>query len=164
MIADIDEDWATPVDTRMEQLGGVVFRRIRSVVTDTQDDRNAAAHRAEMDQLKAERQQARADRLAKSTPGSITCLQSWKPLSSVSASRCNLASNNGTPRSRPCKRRPLRQKGNPPAPGGSNRRTPVRLCREGGRWTSSSGCGAAMTAYITTDARAFAHSPWQQTR
>jgi uncharacterized membrane protein len=65
LIADIGEDWVTPLDTRMENLGGVVFRRLRSVVKNTQDDRDAAAHQAEMDELKAERQQARADRLAK---------------------------------------------------------------------------------------------------
>jgi len=65
LVADIDEDWVTPLDTRMEQLGGVVFRRIRTIEKHTQDDRDAAAHQAEMDELKAERKQARADRLAK---------------------------------------------------------------------------------------------------
>jgi hypothetical protein len=42
----------------------VVFRRPRTLVKNTQADRDAAAHRAEMKQLKAERAQARADRLA----------------------------------------------------------------------------------------------------
>ena len=65
VVADISEEWVTPLDTRVEQIGGVVFRRPRSAVKDTQDDRDAAAHRAEMEQLKAERAQARADRLAK---------------------------------------------------------------------------------------------------
>ncbi|MGA2841551.1 MAG: hypothetical protein ABSG18_15475 [Steroidobacteraceae bacterium] len=27
VVADVDEDWVTPVDTRMEAVGGVVFRR-----------------------------------------------------------------------------------------------------------------------------------------
>ncbi len=65
LVADISEEWNTPLDTHLEQIGGVVFRRPRTLVKDTQDDRDAAAHRAEMEQLKAERAQARADRLAK---------------------------------------------------------------------------------------------------
>ena len=65
LVADIDEERTTPLDMRMEGVGGVVFRRIRTVVETTQDDRDAAAHQAELDALKAERQQARADRLAK---------------------------------------------------------------------------------------------------
>lgn len=65
VIADIDEDCVTALDMRMEEIGGLVFRRTRDFVRTTQDDRDAAAHRAEMDQLKAERAQARSDRLAK---------------------------------------------------------------------------------------------------
>jgi uncharacterized membrane protein len=65
LVADIAEEWVTPLDTRMEQIGGVVFRRTRTLVENTQDDRDAAAHRAEMEQLKAERAKAKADRLAK---------------------------------------------------------------------------------------------------
>jgi len=53
------------LDTRMERIGGVVFRRARTLVKNLQDDRDAAAHRVEMEQLKAERAQAKADRLAK---------------------------------------------------------------------------------------------------
>jgi len=65
LVAEIDEEWVTPLDTRMEQIGGVVFRRTRDIVKTTQDDRDAAAHQAEMERLKAERAQARSDRLAK---------------------------------------------------------------------------------------------------
>jgi len=65
VVADISEEWMAPLDTRVEQIGGVVFRRPRTLVKDTQDDRDAAAHRAEMEQLKAERAQVRADRLAR---------------------------------------------------------------------------------------------------
>jgi len=65
LVADIAEEWVTPLDTRMERIGGVVLRRIRGVLQTTQDDRDAAAHQAELDGLTAERQQARADRLAK---------------------------------------------------------------------------------------------------
>ena len=65
VVADVSEDWVTPLDTRMEEIGGVVFRRTRSEVKRMHHDRDAAAHRAEMEQLKAERAQARSDRLAK---------------------------------------------------------------------------------------------------
>ena len=65
VVADISEEWVTPLDTRVEAIGGVVFRRARTLVKDLQDDRDAADHRAEMEQLKAERAQAKADRLAK---------------------------------------------------------------------------------------------------
>jgi len=65
LVADVSEDWVTPLDARMEEIGGVVFRRTRSEVKRMHHDRDVAAHRAEMEQLKAERAQARADRLAK---------------------------------------------------------------------------------------------------
>jgi len=65
VIADISENWVTPLDTEMERIGGVVFRRTRDHVERMQEDRDADAHRAEMEQLKAERTQARGERLAK---------------------------------------------------------------------------------------------------
>jgi uncharacterized membrane protein len=65
VVADIVEEWMTPLDTRMERIGGVVFRRARSFVKTSQDDRDAAAHQAEMEELKAERARAKADRLDK---------------------------------------------------------------------------------------------------
>jgi Skp family chaperone for outer membrane proteins len=49
----------------MEQIGGVVFRQTRTVVKTTQNHRDAAAHQAEMEQIKAERQIEREDRLAR---------------------------------------------------------------------------------------------------
>ena len=65
VVADISEEQMTPLDTKMEQAGGVVFRRTRSQVKTTQEDRDAASHRAEMEQLKVERAKAKSDRLAK---------------------------------------------------------------------------------------------------
>lgn len=65
VITDISEKWVTPLDTEMERIGGVVFRRTRDHVERTQDDRDADAHRAEIERLKAERARARADRLDK---------------------------------------------------------------------------------------------------
>ena len=65
VIADISEEWVTPVDTRMEPLGGAVFRTARKSVEDDQRARDVATLRAEIDQLKAEHARARADRKAK---------------------------------------------------------------------------------------------------
>jgi uncharacterized membrane protein len=65
VIADVSEEWVTPVDTRMEALGGAVVRSARTSVEDEQRARDVAALRAEIDQLKAEHARARADRKAK---------------------------------------------------------------------------------------------------
>ncbi len=65
VLADVDEEWVTPVDTRMEAPGGVVFRTIKSDVEDERRAREVAARRAELDQLKAEHAKARSDRKAK---------------------------------------------------------------------------------------------------
>ena len=65
VVADVAEEWETPVDTELEHAGGVVYRRTLALIETTQDDRDAAAHRAEMDQLKAERAKAKSERLAK---------------------------------------------------------------------------------------------------
>jgi uncharacterized membrane protein len=65
VIADISEEWITPVDTRMEALGGAVVRSARTRVEDEQRARDVAALRAEIDQLKAEHARAQANRKAK---------------------------------------------------------------------------------------------------
>jgi uncharacterized membrane protein len=65
LVADVVEEWVTPLDRRMEEIGGVVFRQIRTVVKATQNHRDAAAHKRETDQLKARRQLATAERLAR---------------------------------------------------------------------------------------------------
>jgi len=65
LVADVSEEWVTPVDTRMEALGGVVFRTARRNVQDDQRTRDVAALREEIDQLKAEHARARADQKAK---------------------------------------------------------------------------------------------------
>jgi uncharacterized membrane protein len=64
VLADIEETWLTPVDTRIEKLGGVVFRRLRSEVVEDQLDREAAEFDAELKQLKEELAQARAENKA----------------------------------------------------------------------------------------------------
>ena len=58
-------NWTTPVDTRMEAIGGTVFRRVLSDVKHTIHDENGAAMKADMAQMKAEQAKAHADRKAK---------------------------------------------------------------------------------------------------
>jgi uncharacterized membrane protein len=64
-VAEVEEEWTTPVDTRMESLGGVVFRRALWEVEKTVDDEETAAMKADLEQLKSEISQAAADRRAK---------------------------------------------------------------------------------------------------
>jgi uncharacterized membrane protein len=65
VLADISEEWVTPIDTKMELLGGTVYRTPRKSFEEEQRVRDVAALRAEIDELKAEHAQARADRKAK---------------------------------------------------------------------------------------------------
>jgi uncharacterized membrane protein len=65
VLADISEEWVTPIDTRMEPLGGSVFRTPKKSFEDEQRARDVAALRAEIDELKAEHARARADQKAK---------------------------------------------------------------------------------------------------
>jgi uncharacterized membrane protein len=65
VIADISEEWVTPVDTRMEALGGTVFRKARKLVEDDERAQDVAALRAEIDQMKAELARAHGERKAK---------------------------------------------------------------------------------------------------
>jgi len=65
VVAEIDEDWTTPVDTRMEAIGGSVFRRTLSDVKQTIHEENVAAMKADLAQIKAEHAKAHADRKAK---------------------------------------------------------------------------------------------------
>jgi uncharacterized membrane protein len=65
VVADISEEWVTPVDTRMESLGGVVFRAARKKVEDDQSAREEAELRSEIEALKAEHARAHAERKAK---------------------------------------------------------------------------------------------------
>ena len=65
VVAEIEEDWTTPVDIRMEAIGGIVFRRALSDVREQVHQENVAAMKADLAQLKAEHAQASADRKAK---------------------------------------------------------------------------------------------------
>ena len=65
VVAEVEEEWTAPVDTRMEPIGGVVYRRALAEVTDTVNQEEIAAMKADLAQLKAEHAQARADRQSK---------------------------------------------------------------------------------------------------
>jgi uncharacterized membrane protein len=65
VVAEVEEEWTTPVDTRMEALGGTVLRRALWEVEQTLNDEETAAMKADLAQLKSEISKAHADRKAK---------------------------------------------------------------------------------------------------
>lgn len=65
VIAEIDEEWTTPVDTQMEKLGGTVLRRSLWEVQDNLREEDIAAMKADLAQLKDEITKGNADRRAK---------------------------------------------------------------------------------------------------
>lgn len=65
VLADVSEEWVTPIDSAMEAAGGVVFRSVRSAVEDDLRARDVAELRQEIEQMKAEHARAQADRKAK---------------------------------------------------------------------------------------------------
>jgi len=65
LVAEIEEEWTTAIDQRMEELGGVVYRRALSEVRDAANSEDVAAMRADLAQMKAEHAQAHSDWKAK---------------------------------------------------------------------------------------------------
>lgn len=65
VLAEISEEWTTPVDVRMERLGGVVHRTVRGYFEEERRARELAALKAEIKLLQDELAQAQADRKAK---------------------------------------------------------------------------------------------------
>ncbi len=61
VLAEVQETWTTPVDTRLGKLGGLVFRRLRSEVVEDQLARESAAFATEMKQLREELAQSTAE-------------------------------------------------------------------------------------------------------
>ena len=58
VIADVEESWTAPVDTRIESAGGMVFRRNRYEVVEDQLNREADEINAELEELDAEFEEA----------------------------------------------------------------------------------------------------------
>ena len=65
VIAELDEEWQAPIDTRIEALGGHVFRRNRIAVEDAYYEKQIAADREELAALEAELKKASAERKAR---------------------------------------------------------------------------------------------------
>jgi uncharacterized membrane protein len=65
VIGAVDEEWTTPLDERMEAIGGIVFRRALADVKSAIHDEHTAAMKADIAQMKAEHAKARAGRKAK---------------------------------------------------------------------------------------------------
>ncbi|MGZ5219766.1 MAG: DUF1269 domain-containing protein [Chitinophagaceae bacterium] len=59
VVCEVDESWTVPVDTKLEALDGLVFRRLRYEVEDEQINREAEAISNEYKQLKEELNEAR---------------------------------------------------------------------------------------------------------
>jgi len=66
VIAEVEEDWIVPVDSSLEKAGATkVLRRPRENVIDHEIERNVAAARAEMAEMKAEQKRASQENKAK---------------------------------------------------------------------------------------------------
>ncbi len=65
VVAEVEEQWVIPVDSRMEDVGGTVYRRWQSDVVDAQFERDIAALNAELDRLEAELRDATGQAKAK---------------------------------------------------------------------------------------------------
>lgn len=63
VIAEVSEDWVTPVDTKMEALGGKVVREYRDEFVDDMLEKRADSVRAELDQRMTEHETAKAEKL-----------------------------------------------------------------------------------------------------
>ena len=61
VIAEIGEDWTTPLDTRMAALGGTVLRTWRADFEDEQIANEIAQQKADFEQLRSEYAQARGE-------------------------------------------------------------------------------------------------------
>jgi uncharacterized membrane protein len=65
VVADIDEYWVTPVETRLGEMGAITFRHLPGEVLDEQLTREAEVSKAELEQLQAELRQQSGEAKAK---------------------------------------------------------------------------------------------------
>lgn len=65
VVADVSEEWVTPLDSRMEKLDGTVFRTAKQNIEDARRAREIRELKAEIDGLKAEQTKATAARKVK---------------------------------------------------------------------------------------------------
>lgn len=64
IVASVDETWTTPLDTKMNPLGGIVFRKSRISVEDETWEADVRAMNEELDELKEELRQSHEDNKA----------------------------------------------------------------------------------------------------
>ena len=89
LIADADEYWSVPADTRMEALGGTVLRRWRTEVADEQLEKELAATRADWAALKAEYNEATGDMKAKAKSKMDEAKATWEKTAARAKARIN---------------------------------------------------------------------------
>ncbi|HVP93772.1 MAG TPA: DUF1269 domain-containing protein [Methanoregulaceae archaeon] len=65
VVADLSEEWVTPVDVTMEELGGIVFRTTKKNFEADQRAKDIGALKEEISELKVEQTKAKTDRKAK---------------------------------------------------------------------------------------------------
>jgi uncharacterized membrane protein len=65
VVAEVEEDWVTPLDTRMEAIGGTVLRQGRADFEHEQIQQEVNADKAELAELQAEYRRAREEHKAK---------------------------------------------------------------------------------------------------
>jgi uncharacterized membrane protein len=65
VVADVSEEWETPIDTRMEALGGTVIRTVKKNYEADQRAQDIAMAKMQRDQLKTEMTTASSSRKAK---------------------------------------------------------------------------------------------------
>jgi len=61
VVAEVEEDWVTPLDTRMEAIGGTVLRQWRADFEDDRIRQEVAADKAGLAELQAEYREAREE-------------------------------------------------------------------------------------------------------
>jgi uncharacterized membrane protein len=64
VLAEVEESWTTPVDTRLHERGGIVFRRLRAEVIEDQLARESAAFDADLKALQDDLRQGFAENKA----------------------------------------------------------------------------------------------------
>jgi uncharacterized membrane protein len=64
VVAEVEESWTTPVNTRVHQLGGIVFRQLRSEVVEDQLVRETAAFEADLNALEDDLKRGAAENQA----------------------------------------------------------------------------------------------------
>jgi uncharacterized membrane protein len=65
VVAEVEENWVTPVNSRMTALGGSVYRRALSEVKRTVYNEDMDAMKADLNQMKSELSEAKAEHKAK---------------------------------------------------------------------------------------------------